>query len=302
MPCVASYVGGDITAGVLATELHLRSELTLFMDVGTNGEIVIGNKDWMVSASASAGPAFEGGGVKFGMRATFGAIEQVRISPENFEPMIMTVGQIKPKGICGSGMIDCIAELQTAGLISQNGKFNRELADVTSRVRQGESGWEYVLCRAEETQLDEDLTITEPDIDNLIRTKASIYSACAVLLKSVGLHFTDVEKIIIAGGFGQYIDVEKAMMIGLLPEVDPKIVRYGGNTSLEGSRLASLYKDKIEEVEMIASMITNIELSTSAIYMEEYVAAIFLPHTRVEEFPLRTQRLAALRKPVARNG
>lgn len=291
MPCVSSYVGGDITAGVLATEIHLRPELTLFMDVGTNGEIVIGNKDWMVSASASAGPAFEGGGVKFGMRASFGAIEQVRVNPENFEPMIMTIGQVKPKGICGSGMIDCIAELQMAGVISQNGKINRELADRTWRVRGGESGWEYVICRAEETQLEEDLAITEPDIDNLVRTKASIYAACSVLLKSVGLQFTDVEKIIIAGGFGQYIDVEKAMTIGLLPEVEPSKVSYGGNTSLEGCRLAALYRDKIDEVENIASMITNIELSASNMYMEEYVAALFLPHTRLEEFPARTELL-----------
>lgn len=296
MPCVSSYVGGDITSGVLATEIHLKPELTLFMDVGTNGEIVIGNKDWMVSASASAGPAFEGGGVKYGMRASFGAIEQVRVNPMDFEPMIMTIGQTKPKGICGSGMIDCIAELQMSGIISQNGKFNRELASRTWRVREGESGWEYVICRAEETQLDEDLAITEPDIDNLVRTKASIYSACSVLLKSVGLAFTDVEKIIIAGGFGQFIDVEKAMTIGLLPEVDATKVSYGGNTSLEGCRLAALYVDKIEEVENIASMITNIELSASSMYMEEYVAALFLPHTRLEEFPRRSALLDVMMK------
>lgn len=293
MPCVASYVGGDITAGVLATGLHLNPELTLFMDVGTNGEIVIGNQDWMVSASASAGPAFEGGGVKFGMRATFGAIEQIRINRDNFEPMILTIGQVKPKGVCGSGMIDCLAEFVEAGIIAQNGKFNQDLALKTDRIREGESGWEYVLCRKEETQLEQDLTIIEPDIDNLIRTKASIYSACAVLLRSVGLQFTDVERIIIAGGFGHYIDVEKAMAIGLLPEVDPEIVSYGGNTSLMGCKLVSLYRDKLEEAETIATMITNIELSASNIYMDEYVAALFLPHTRMEDFPLQAERLRA---------
>ncbi len=299
MPCVASYVGGDITAGILATGIHTRPELTLFMDVGTNGEIVIGNQDWMVSASASAGPAFEGGGVKYGMRATFGAIEQVRINPADFEPMILTIGQSKPKGVCGSGMIDCIAGFQEAGVISQNGKFNRELAARTPRVREGEGGWEYVLCWKDETQIGQDIAITEPDIDNLIRTKASIYSACAVLLKSVGLQFSDVQRIIIAGGFGQYIDVEKAMTIGLLPEVDPEIVTYGGNTSLAGCVLATLYQEKIDEAESIATMITNIELSASNIYMDEYVAALFLPHTRMEEFPIRTERLKALRQAAA---
>ncbi|MBI5446886.1 MAG: DUF4445 domain-containing protein [Deltaproteobacteria bacterium] len=296
VPCVASYVGGDITAGVLATGFHARPELTLFMDVGTNGEIVIGNQDWLVSASASAGPAFEGGGVKFGMRATFGAVEQVRINRANYEPMILTIGQVKPKGICGSAMIDCLAEFQESGIISQNGKFNGELAIRTPRIRECESGWEYVLCWKEETQLEQDLTVTEPDIDNLIRTKASIYAACSVLLKSVGLRFSDVERIIIAGGFGQYIDVEKAMTIGLLPEVDPERVTYGGNTSLVGCTLASLFREKIEEAEAIATMITNIELSASNIYMDEYVAALFLPHTRMEEFPLRAERLAALRE------
>jgi uncharacterized 2Fe-2S/4Fe-4S cluster protein (DUF4445 family) len=299
MPCVASYVGGDITSGVLATDIHLDPRLTLFMDVGTNGEIVIGNQDWMVSASASAGPAFEGGGVKFGMRATFGAVEQVRINRENFEPMILTIGQVPPKGVCGSGMIDCLAEFQEAGIISQNGRFNQELNAVTSRIRQGESGWEFVLCWKDQTQLEQDLVITEPDIDNLIRTKASIYAACSVLLKSVGIQFSDVERIIIAGGFGHYIDVEKAMTIGLLPEVDPTIVSYGGNTSLTGCKLACLYRDKIEEAEAVATMITNIELSASNIYMDEYVAALFLPHTRMEDFPIQTERLQALRKALA---
>jgi len=228
------------------------------------------------------------------MRATFGAIEQVRINPVDYEPMILTIGQTKPKGVCGSGMIDCLAEFQEVGLISQNGKFNRELAEKTQRIREGESGWEYVLCWKDQTQLGQDIAITEPDIDNLIRTKASIYAACSVLLKSVGLQFTDLERIVIAGGFGQYIDVEKAMTIGLLPEVKPEIVRYGGNTSLAGCVLASLYRDKIEETESIATMITNIELSASNIYMDEYVAALFIPHTRMEDFPIQAERLKAL--------
>jgi len=196
-------------------------------------------------------------------------------------------------------MIDCLAEIQEAGLISQNGKFNQELASRTPRVREGESGWEFVLCWKDETQLEHDICVTEPDIDNLIRTKASIYAACSVLLKSVGLQFADVERIIIAGGFGQYIDVEKAMTIGLLPEVPPENVSYGGNTSLTGCKLAALYRDKVEEGEAVATMITNIELSVSNLYFDEYVAALFLPHTRMEEFPIRAERLRALRETLA---
>lgn len=294
MPCVSSYVGGDIVSGLLATGQHLSPKLTLFMDVGTNGEIVIGNDDWLISASASAGPAFEGGGVKFGMRATTGAIEQVRINRENFEPMILSIGSVKPKGVCGSGMIDCLAEFMESGIVSQNGKINYELASRTPRIREGETGWEYVLCWENETQLDQDLCIIEPDIDNLIRTKASIYAACSVLLKNVGLHFSDIERIILAGGFGRCIDVEKAMAIGLLPEVDPNIVSYGGNTSLAGGKQACLYGEKMQEAEVVASKITNIELSASSIYMDEYVAALFLPHTRMEDFPSQTRRLQSL--------
>jgi uncharacterized 2Fe-2S/4Fe-4S cluster protein (DUF4445 family) len=282
-PLIASYVGGDIVAGVMACGIHQNQELVLFIDVGTNGEIVLGSSDWMVTASCSAGPAFEGGGVKYGMRATKGAIENVIIDRETLEPTIFTIGKVKPKGICGSGMINLIAELFETGIITPDGKFVKNLN--TKRVREGENGYEYVLAWKDETQIGVDLVITEVDIDNIIRTKGAIYAGCSVLLKSVGLDFSNIDKFIIAGGFGSFINIEKAITIGLLPEIPVEKFMYVGNSSLAGARLIALSKDKLLEAEKCANMMTNIELSNYSSFMEEYVAALFLPHTNLNNFP-----------------
>lgn len=208
-PCVASYVGGDIVAGVLGSGVFQRDKTTLFMDIGTNGEIVLGNKDWLVCASCSAGPAFEGGGIKFGMRAGRGAIEQIRINPSTFEPMTLTIGRVKPMGICGSGLIDLVAELIEVGLIDQNGKFKRDVR--TNRIREGDGRHEYVVCFASETCIDRDIVITEMDIDNLMRAKAAMYAGCKVLLDNVGLAFNDVDMVIISGGFQQPLKTVSAL-------------------------------------------------------------------------------------------
>jgi len=282
-PCVASYVGGDIVAGVLGSGISKRDKITLFMDIGTNGEIVLGNHDWLMCASCSAGPAFEGGGIAFGMRAGKGAIEQVKINPATYEPMILTIGRAKPLGICGSGLIDIAAELIEVGLIDRNGKFKRDLQ--TERLRAGESGYEYVLCYTSETQINRDIVITEADLDNLIRTKAAIYAGCRTLLENAGLSFNDIEMVVIAGGFGHYIDIEKAQTIGLLPELPLKRFIFVGNGSLLGARLLSLSRGFIDEAEKIAKMMTNLELSNNNRFMEEFVAAMFLPHTDEKAFP-----------------
>jgi uncharacterized 2Fe-2S/4Fe-4S cluster protein (DUF4445 family) len=288
-PCVASYVGGDIVAGVLGSGIFQRDKVTLFMDIGTNGEIVLGNKDWLMCASCSAGPAFEGGGIKFGMRAGRGAIEQMRINPVTFEPMILTVGRKKPMGICGSGLIDIVAELIEAGLIDQNGKFKRTLP--TKRVREGESGYEYVISYAPETQINKDIVVTEIDLDNLIRAKAAMYAGCKVLLDNVGLAFADIDMVIIAGGFGHYIDPEKAQVIGLLPELPLESFIFVGNGSLLGARLLSFSKRFLGEAERIARTMTNIELSDTHKFMDEFIAAMFLPHTDQHLFPKVMERL-----------
>jgi len=283
-PAVASYVGGDIVAGVLGSGIFQREELTLFMDVGTNGEIVLGNCDWLVCTSCSAGPAFEGGGIKFGMRATTGAIEQIRINPETYEPMLLTIGKQKPLGICGSGIIEAIAEMLLVGVIEPNGKFRRDLD--TWRIREGDTGWEYILADAEQSAEGlEEITITEGDIDNIIRTKAAIYAGCRILLESVGLSFAELDRFIIAGGFGKYINLERAITIGLLPELDHDKFMFVGNGALLGDRLVSVSREMAAEARKVAEMMTNIELANNMKFMEEYVAAQFLPHTDTNAFP-----------------
>jgi uncharacterized 2Fe-2S/4Fe-4S cluster protein (DUF4445 family) len=293
-PSVASYVGGDIVAGVLGSGIFQREALTLYMDIGTNGEIVLGNKDWLASVSCSAGPAFEGAGIKFGMRATRGAIEEVSINPHTGEPMILTIGRTKPLGICGSGLIDIVAELLEAGIIDQKGKFRHDLT--TERVRMGGDGFEYVLAYKEQTQIHDDIVLTEIDIENLIRTKGSIYAGCKILLESVGLGFKDLEQVIIAGGFGRHLDLEKAIFIGLLPELEISKFIFVGNGSLLGARLLSFSRDLLKEAERISLMMTNLELSNHGGFMNEFIAALFLPHTDAKAFPKVQERLHLSRK------
>jgi len=295
-PSVASYVGGDIVAGVVGAGLHQRKKLTFFMDIGTNGEIVIGNSDWMVTASCSAGPAFEGGGIKHGIVASAGAIEDFTIDPKNLEPMIGTIGQVKPKGICGSGLINIIAGLLEAGVINQKGKFNPDLP--TKRIRQGADGYEYVLSWAKQTQTGKDIVITEVDIDNLIRAKGAIYAGCQTLSASVGISCADFEEVIIAGAFGSHIDIERSITIGLLPDLPVERFVFIGNGSLLGARLTSFSRDLLDDARRVAQMMTNIELSESIDFMNNYIAALFLPHTNASEFPTVSKRLAqrAVRK------
>jgi len=283
MPCVASYVGGDITSGILASRLYKKHELSLFIDIGTNGEIVVGNSDWMVTAACSAGPAFEGGGVKYGMRAMDGAIEKVEIDPKTLEAKLAVIGYTPPIGICGSGMIDAIAEMFLTGIIDQKGKINLDAK--TDRVRVGDTGPEYVLAWAADTGTDKDIALTEPDIDNIVRTKGAIYAGFSTLLKEVNFGFKDVEKVYIAGGFGNYLDVERAITIGLLPDLPVEKFEFLGNTSIMGAYMALLSKNLRKDVEDIAKKMTYMELSVSRSFMDEYVSALFLPHTNTDAFP-----------------
>ncbi|MFC2003220.1 ASKHA domain-containing protein [Chloroflexota bacterium] len=293
-PLIASYVGGDINAGIVGTGVHQRKTLTYYIDIGTNGEIVVGNSDWMVAAACSAGPAFEGGGIKHGMVATNGAIEDFDINPSNLGPVIGTIGGEKPRGICGSGLINIIAELLEAGVIGQNGKFNTDLA--TKRVRKGGDGYEYVLSWASETQTGKDIVITEADIDNLIRAKAAMYAGCQTLVASVGLTCSDLEQVIIAGAFGSHINIEKGVTIGLFPDIPRDRFTFIGNGSLLGARLTSFSTDLLDDARMVARMITNLELSENADFMKNYIASLFLPHTDADDFPSVSKRLTKLKK------
>ena len=294
-PAVSSYVGGDIVAGVMGSGMYLDERLTLFMDIGTNAEIVIGNRDWLACAACSAGPAFEGGGITFGMRASKGAIEDFSLDPATWEPMLMTIGNQRPKGICGSGLIIMTAVMFELGLINNLGKFNRDLP--TERVRADNGVWEYVLAWADETQIDRDITLTEIDIENLIRAKGAIFSGCITLLNEVGMGLQDIDRIILAGGFGSYVDLEKAMTIGLLPEIDAEKVAFIGNSSLMGAKMSSLSNHIRKNVVEVTRSMTNFELSETLSYMDNYVAALFLPHTDMNQFPRLKQRMADRHHP-----
>ncbi len=283
LPGRASYVGGDITAGILASGMYNTEKLTLYIDVGTNGEIVLGNKDWLMTCSCSAGPAFEGGTIRHGTRATIGAIEQVRLNWEDYEPMILTIGQAKPVGLCGSGLITALAELFLAGVINPRGKINLDLP--TERTREGQYGPEYVLVYKEYTRVGHDIVITEVDIDNLIRAKAAIYAGITTLIEGAGLTIDDLEQVFIAGGFGNYLELDKAMLIGLFPETDGGKVKFLGNGSLLGARLAAISTEAHKEMDEIAKRMTYLELSVDPSFMDRYMAALFLPHTDVNLFP-----------------
>jgi uncharacterized 2Fe-2S/4Fe-4S cluster protein (DUF4445 family) len=290
-PLVASYIGGDITAGVVAAGVHQTKKLTYYIDIGTNGQIVIGNQDWMVTAACSAGPAFEGGEIRNGMIAANGAIEGCDIDSKTLEPTIGVIGNEKPKGICGSGLINAVAELLEKGIIGRDGHFDANLR--SRRVRHGEDGYEYVLAYADGTQTGRDIAVTEIDIDNLMRAKAAMYAGFRTLVKSVGLAPEDIEQIIIAGAFGSYINVDRAVMIGLLPDLPRDRFIFIGNGSLMGARLADFSTDIIDEVRRTAKSMTNFELSENVDFMNNYVAALFLPHTNCAEFATVCERLPA---------
>jgi uncharacterized 2Fe-2S/4Fe-4S cluster protein (DUF4445 family) len=283
LPGVASYVGADITAGVLSSGLADQEALTLFIDVGTNGETVLGSADWMLTCACSAGPAFEGAGVDHGMRATAGAIEEVWISSETFEPTYRVIGGEKPRGLCGSGLISLLAELFITGALDKSGNPKRDLGTV--RVREGAHGMEYVVAWANETAHGHDIVLTKVDIDNLVRTKAAIYAGFSVLCDSVGMSMQDVERMLIGGSFGQYINVEKAIQIGLLPDLPWEKFQFLGNTSVLGAYRALLRRDERQRLADAAHKLTYVELSADNRFYEQFTSALFLPHTDLEQFP-----------------
>jgi uncharacterized 2Fe-2S/4Fe-4S cluster protein (DUF4445 family) len=286
IPSVASYIGGDIVSGLIGTGIFQRPETVLYIDIGTNGEIVVGNSDWMVSASCSAGPAFEGGGIRHGMLATAGAIEGFHIDTSG-KPIISTIGGEEPKGICGAGLISTVAGLLLGGVINRKGKFN----DGASGIRTGSDGLEYILVTAAETGIGKDIVLTEVDIENLIRAKGAMYAGYQTLLSSVDLAFDRLDRVVIAGTFGSHLDIEDAVLIGLLPDIDRGKFVFVGNGSLLGARLSSFSTELIEAGKRVARLITNIELSEDISFMENYTASMFLPHTDARLFASVSQRL-----------
>jgi uncharacterized 2Fe-2S/4Fe-4S cluster protein (DUF4445 family) len=280
-PSIASYVGGDIVAGVLACGMADKPEIRCLIDVGTNGEIVIGNDEWLVCCSASAGPAFEGGGARNGMRASRGAIEKIEINSGvvSYE----TIGKAKPRGICGSGLIDAIYELVRNNIIEPHGKFNESVK--SDRLVNIDGELRYIFAWPDETDTGQAISISESEIANLIKSKGAVFAAIKSLVDYVGLNFGQLETIYVAGGFGSSLNIYKAIAIGLIPDIDVKHIQFIGNSSLTGARLALTSIAAFEDSLKIARRMTNVELSNYTPFMNEFIAALFLPHTDAKLFP-----------------
>ena len=283
-PNIGSYVGGDITAGTMASMIWDKDELSLFIDLGTNGEIVFGNRDFLMSCACSAGPAFEGGDISCGMRATDGAIEACTLDKDTMEPTLRIVGEAGQKavGICGSGIIDIISELFRCSIINAKGLFVRE----GRRVRRDAHGMgRFVLAEPEESETGREISINEVDIDNFIRAKGAIFSAIETLLNAVDMSVDAIDHVYVAGGIGSGINMKNAVNIGMFPDVDLEKFTYIGNSSLTGAYAMVMSDAAIETCQKVAANMTYLELSTHPGYMDAFVAACFLPHTNAKLFP-----------------
>ncbi|MEE4310774.1 MAG: ASKHA domain-containing protein [candidate division KSB1 bacterium] len=283
-PAVGSYVGGDITAGLLCTEIATgSSEVILYLDIGTNGELVVGNDEFLLTCACSAGPAFEGGGIGCGMRAAAGAIESVSIDQMTGISAYRTIGDIDPAGICGSGMISLIAGLFRSGWLDAAGKLTREKSSPAIEFKGRRA--QFTIVDGHSSSNGEPLQISELDIENIIRAKAAIYSASSLLLQQVGLDFSDIGKVYIAGGFGRFLNLDDAITIGLLPDLSRDRFQFIGNASLRGAYMTLVSGRCRELVHDLAKRMTYVELNTSPDYMNQYVAAMFIPHTDSDRFP-----------------
>jgi uncharacterized 2Fe-2S/4Fe-4S cluster protein (DUF4445 family) len=279
LPSVAAYVGSDIVAGVLTTRIFTQKGISLFIDIGTNGEVVLGNKEWLTCASSSAGPAFEGSGVKHGMRAGAGAIEKLAIHGDG-SIELKTIGEKHPVGICGSGLLDTLAELFTKGIIDRTGRFKD---NGQPKLTEGDEGRQFQISPADNEH--HEIVITQADIDNLIRSKAGVFAAIKVLMEATQTTPDDLEAVYLAGGFGNFLNIQQAVNIGMLPDVPLEKMRFVGNTSIAGAKTVLLSRQALETAEKIAEGMTYFDLMSHPGYMDEFTRANFLPHTDLSLFP-----------------
>jgi uncharacterized 2Fe-2S/4Fe-4S cluster protein (DUF4445 family) len=279
LPSVAAYVGSDIVAGILATRIYTQKGISLFADIGTNGEVVLGNRDWLVCASSSAGPAFEGSGVKNGMRAGAGAIEKLAVLRDG-SIEFKTIADSHPVGLCGSGLLDTLAEFFVNGIIDRTGRFN---PNGPSRLTEGSEGRQFQLVPP--TNGHRQIVITQADIDNLVRSKAGVFAAIRVLMESTQTKPEDLESVYLAGGFGNFLNVKQAVTIGMLPDVPLEKIRFVGNTSIAGAKTSLCSRKALEAAEKIARSMTYFDLMSHSGYMDEFIRAKFLPHTDLSLFP-----------------
>ncbi|MEM2111013.1 MAG: ASKHA domain-containing protein [Candidatus Bathyarchaeia archaeon] len=283
LPTIAGFVGGDAVADVLATGIWEMNDLAMLIDVGTNTEIVLGNKKKLTACSCASGPAFEGAHIKHGMRATTGAIEHVWIDPETLDVFYKTIGDDKPRGLCGSAIIDITAEMLKTGLIDQSGRFNIKLN--TSRLRKNEDHAEFVIAWKHETAIENDIVVTQNDLREIQLAKAAIYTGASILMKRMGVKPDEIHKIFLAGAFGNYVDPDSARTIGMYPDVPLDRVQFVGNTAGSGARMTLLSVDVRKTAEMIAKHVEYLELGADSEFQDEFLKATYLPHREFERFP-----------------
>ncbi|MDK2464460.1 MAG: ASKHA domain-containing protein [Candidatus Korarchaeota archaeon] len=291
LPNVAGFVGADAVADVLSTGIHLSSELSFMIDVGTNTEIVIGNSDEMHAVSCASGPAFEGAHIKFGMRATSGAIERVWIDPNTLDVKYSVVDGVSPKGICGSGIVDALAEMLSAGVIDTTGKI---LEREHERIRKGPDGMEFILAFADETAIGKDIVITQRDVRELQKAKAAMHTGASILMSEMGVSVKDVERVFMAGAFGLYIDPASAKRIGMLPDFPLEKITQVGNAAGVGARVALISIDKRRECWEIAQKIRYYELAAHPRFQEEFMASMYLPHLDLFRFQEVVEKMDGL--------
>ncbi len=279
LPGISGWVGSDLTAGILATEINEQDELSLLIDIGTNGEIIVGNNEWLMSSSASTGPALEGASIECGMRAEKGAIEQVHI--RNGKILYKTIGNSPPRGICGSGIIDFISVLLNAKIINRSGRF---IEDSSERIINIKGLKRFVLVGADENPNNKPVFITESDIENIITAKAAIFAAMKILMERLELQFSEIERFYIAGAFGNYLNLENSVNIGLIPDIPREKVTFVGNTSIKGAKIVAFYKEAFYKIEKIREKTTYYDLMGANDYVDEFRKAMFLPHTDIELF------------------
>ncbi len=287
-PSRAGYLGGDVVADVLASGMHRSNDVTMLIDVGTNGEIVLGCDEWLVSCACSAGPAFEGGEVSCGMRAMHGAIDRIRVN-EDLTTSYHVIGDESPNGICGSGLIDLVAEMYEHGVIDRKARIQ---ALPTDRVKRTDEGLEFVVEHKDRLGkgATADLVVTDADLQNILRTKAAIFGAATVLLKKMGKELDDLDSLVIAGGFGNHLDIDRAVSIGMFPDIPREKYRFIGNGALEGARLALLSSEMRNDLVEIFEEMTYIELSVDDDFYDEFSSSLFIPHTDLEKFPSFRER------------
>ncbi len=288
-PNVGSYFGGDLVAGILASGMHRRPDISMLVDVGTNAEVVLGNQEWLVACAGAAGPALEGGILSCGMRAQEGAIERVRIDPASLEVEYQTIGNQAPRGLCGSGIIDLLAEMFKAGLVDQTGKLVPQRD--SKRIVELDREWVYTVAAPEQTAHGRPVYISQSDIKNLIRSKGAMYTILNVVIQSIGIDFDDIEHFYVAGAFGNYIDPGKAVTIGMLPDIPQERFKGLGNSAGEGAVQLLLRQGAMKEAEDICDRITYLEMNVRGDFMSQLTGALFLPHTDLSRFPTVAKRL-----------